>query len=120
MLLKRNNTDASGDFFAIWPRWTPDGWRAFERLHWEYVEGWGWGSGGYYEYSRPVPEDPDPYRTIRGLYPISRAVPPRADLPAMTNPDPYRAYLDDWPGPCSYPHCTCMEEHGSNCPGGPP
>ena len=21
---------------------------------------------------------------------------------------------------CTYPNCTCMNEHGSNCPGGPP
>jgi hypothetical protein len=87
MLLKRNNTDTSGDFFAIWPRRTPDGWRAFERLHWEYVEGWGWGSDGYYEYSR-LP-----------------------DLPVSE----YWGY--SVPGKtCTYPHCTCMIEHGSTCP----
>jgi hypothetical protein len=114
MLLKRNNTDTSGIFFAIWPRWTPDGWCAFERLHWEYVGSWGWGSYGYYKYSRLPDKWEDDGATSE--IPFKRDPPLKPDHFFTAPQEP----VAKWPSTCTYPNCTCMNEHGSNCPGGPP
>lgn len=57
MLLSRNDNRDRGVFFAIWPRWTPDGWVALEWLHWELIPSWGWGSGPEYRYARFVPNE---------------------------------------------------------------
>lgn len=56
MLIKRNRPGKFGTMFAVWPRWTPDGWVALEWLWWERIDGWGWGSGDTYRYARFVPD----------------------------------------------------------------
>lgn len=53
MLIRRNRKD-HGIFFAIWPRRTPEGW-AIGRLHYVWIEGWGWGSDGHWAYANWVP-----------------------------------------------------------------
>jgi hypothetical protein len=55
MIVKRNRPER-GIFYAIWPRRTLVGWACFEWLHFEWVEGWGWGSSGFYRYARYIPE----------------------------------------------------------------
>lgn len=49
---KQPNNDTK---YVIWPRWTPDGWVAFERVLRTWNGGWGWGSSGHYTYERIPP-----------------------------------------------------------------
>lgn len=103
MIIRKTKTQQDhGTFFAIWPRQTPEGWVTCERLHWERVPSWGWGSGDTYRYARI----PDKWKA----YDDDGAT---SEIPFKRNPVlPTKE--------CTYPDCTCMEEHGSNCPGGPP
>jgi hypothetical protein len=52
LLLRARTKPDDGVVFVIWPRWTPDGWVAFERVLRTWNGGWGWGSSGFYTYER--------------------------------------------------------------------
>jgi hypothetical protein len=104
MLIKRNQPATSGIFFAVWPRWTPDGYAALEWLHWEYVESWGWGSEGHYRYARASSPhelyDKGVRRKFWGGKTYDYATPPDISKCGKLR--------TDGPTPCHYPHCTCM------------
>lgn len=117
MIIKRAAQGKFGTFFAIWPRWTPDGWVSLEMLHWELVEGWGWGSGDTYRYHRvryksdewghrkidyggKAYETDEQGRAYFGMGAESYATPPNTAACGKLQ--------TSGPTPCHYPHCTCM------------
>lgn len=99
MILRRKSSATSGIFFAVWPRRTPDGWVSCEWLHWEWIEGWGWGSDGHYAYQRFVPQEryDQGERKLSGVK--AYATPPGDPRVFCKN------YNPDGPTPCHYPHC---------------
>lgn len=100
MIIKRP-PPTRGICFAFWPRWTKDGWAWMEWLHYEWVDGWGWGSGGEYRYARYVPDaryDAGERRVFE------------------TPPDPKNycaVFRSDGPTPCHYPMCKYRDTDGT-------
>jgi hypothetical protein len=141
MIIKRNRPE-QGIRFAWLPVWTGEGRVWFEYVHFNWVEGWGWGSDGHYEYKRWVPEarygqgerTQSKFTTppVRLSFPYLIA--PKGDIVETdaqgreffgqdayhyaTPPDHSKCgkLRADGPTPCHYPHCTCMNVGGSKCP----
>jgi hypothetical protein len=82
-MIIRKAPQPSGICFAWLPKRTVTGWVWLERVFWERIESWGWGSDDTFVYHR-IPE----YVT-----------PP--DVTACQN------YRTDGPTPCRYPRCMC-------------
>ncbi len=129
---------ASGIRFAWLPVQTNNEGRVWlEYVHFNWIEGWGWGSDGHYEYWRLIPQARyDAGERAQNKFWGGKAYDPEA-VEALEFSTPYREETDvrgrkyfgwnaayfktppntskcgklrtDGPTPCHYPHCTCMD-----------
>lgn len=53
----RSLKPSQGIWFAWHPVWTPEGKVWLEHVHFKWIEGWGWGSDGHYEYRRYIDDN---------------------------------------------------------------
>lgn len=125
---------SQGIRFAWWPVWTPEGKVWLEHVHFEWVEGWGWGSDGHYSYRRMIPQDR--YDAGERLQSGAKAYGHEPGCPECeangvcarhvryaTPPNPEnfcKNFRTDGPTPCHYPHCIVRDGFGGivECSGG--
>lgn len=115
--------------FAWLPVRTDEGLVWLEHVHFQWVEGWGWGSSGFYVYQRMIPQDrydagerkPSSAKAY-GHQPgcpeceangvcarhVRYATPPGDPATFCKN------YRTDGPTPCHWPHCRWVDDPGIN------
>ena len=89
-------------------------WVWLEWVHYELVEGWGWGSDASWQYARY-----DVGERAQAQFDTEPRYYSKPGDTFMTPPDRSKCGMlsMDGPTPCHYPHCTCMVVNGSVRPG---
>lgn len=132
--------------FAWLPVWTDEGKVWLEHVHFKWIEGWGWGSDGHYEYRRYLDEERYDAGArvqegwgVKPLQPCTCAdnMAPEHEPACRFNthpgaqtkffdyemangkivpPDVSKCAERNSNEGCRYPGCTCMNVGGSHCP----